>query len=98
MDTLSAVETESPVPIQFSTFCSNGVFAPSFFDAGVVKQNIYCGPSEAEDYFLRTQPKFQNGSALSKKYVHIRNPILCVERGEIVLFAVETSKCTEGNC
>ena len=80
---ISAVEeTEFPVATQFATYCENGAFAPFFKDAPRDPNSIYC---DARDLNRRSSSRNESRVDL------IRNPLLCVEKGEIVIFAIDTS-------
>ena len=88
-DTISAIEeTEFPVLTQFTTFCDDGVFAPFFYDAYSVAGNIFCNSEQA----LKSRKAFSGNFSHASDVIQIRNPILCVEKGEIVVFAIDTSE------
>ena len=82
-NTISAVEeTEFPVVTQFASYCDSGTFAPFFEDAPGDPKSIYC---DSRDLNRRSS------SGNESSVVLIRNPLLCVEKGEIVIFAIDTS-------
>ena len=90
-DAISAMdEIEFPIKAQFASFCADGVFAPFFLNIEGVPSNMFCH-SKINDASIRRKISSQNESS-SRSVIQIRNPILCVEKGEIIIFSIETSK------